>query len=162
MEEEWRQLKGHPNYLVSSLGRIQNITTNKIYSGKVNNCGYVRFDLCENGKRFVVYGHRAVADAFIPNVENKPCINHIDGNKTNNNVSNLEWCTQQENTIHARDVLHANFGCNKKAIYCIETNTIYASETDAALWLGSHSGCINRVVKGLRQKTLGLSFAYLD
>ena len=54
-----------------------------------------------DGVRVNLYIHRAIALAFIPNPENKPCINHKDGNKLNNSIDNLEWCTHQENMIHA-------------------------------------------------------------
>ena len=57
--------------------------------------------LCKDSKLFNASIHRLVADAFIENPYNKPCINHIDGNKRNNDISNLEWCTYGENALHA-------------------------------------------------------------
>ena len=62
---------------------------------------YLTVNLYDHGKRKTVDVHRLVAMAFIENVENKKCVNHIDGNKTNNYVKNLEWCTYSENLIHA-------------------------------------------------------------
>ena len=76
-----------------------------------NDKGYVRCEL--NGKNIRV--HRLVGKAFVPNLENKPQINHIDGNKGNNHADNLEWCTNAENTQHAYDNgLYENRGINRK------------------------------------------------
>ena len=68
---------------------------------QVSNVGYIRVELwcAGRGKKYQL--HRLLAEAFIPNPENKPQVNHIDGDKRNNNLSNLEWCTQYENQIHA-------------------------------------------------------------
>lgn len=63
--------------------------------------GYVVFVLCKNAKHKTFLAHRLVAKHFIPNLENKPCVNHKDLDKTNNHVSNLEWCTYQENMNHS-------------------------------------------------------------
>jgi hypothetical protein len=70
----------------------------KFLKALINNKGYVYYEIKRNGKNAKLYAHRAVALAYIPNPENKPCVNHIDNNPLNNNVSNLEWCTKQENT----------------------------------------------------------------
>lgn len=64
-------------------------------------CGYFIVTLCSNGKRKNKRVHRLLAEAFLPNPENKELINHIDGNKKNNKLSNLEWATPKENTQHA-------------------------------------------------------------
>lgn len=63
--------------------------------------GYRKVQFAKNGKRICVFIHRLIAEYFIPNPDGKRCVNHIDGNKNNNHPSNLEWCTQQENIIHA-------------------------------------------------------------
>lgn len=67
----------------------------------VDDAGYNRVCLRKNGTPKVVHLHRLVAAAYIPNPNNKPCINHIDGNPNNNHISNLEWCTHAENMQHA-------------------------------------------------------------
>jgi len=67
----------------------------------VSNSGYLRNTLTHKGKKFTVTVHRLVADEYISNPQNKPEINHIDGNKLNNDTSNLEWCTHKENKQHA-------------------------------------------------------------
>lgn len=114
MQEIWRDICGYSGlYQVSNLGNVRSLGVHFIRSdGKPytrdprainpisNNCGYLCVELHNRGlaKRFLV--HRLVAQAFIPNPNNYPEINHIDENKTNNAVDNLEWCTHQQNSCH--------------------------------------------------------------
>ena len=88
------------NYSVSENGIVRNDNTNKILSQRIQQ-GYCHVGLTINGKAKSCRVHRLVAQAFIPNPENKPYVNHIDGIRSNNNVENLEWCTPKENTQHA-------------------------------------------------------------
>lgn len=87
------------NYSVSENGIVRNDNTNKILSQRIQQ-GYCHVGLTINGKAKSCRVHRLVAQAFIPNPENKPYVNHIDGIRSNNNVENLEWCTPRENTQH--------------------------------------------------------------
>lgn len=98
MKEIWETVKGYEKYVVSNLGKVkQNEIEVKTYQDKR---GYVRVSL-NNGKANTCLVHRLVAEAFIPNPENKPEVNHIDGNKQNNCISNLEWVTRGENVRHS-------------------------------------------------------------
>lgn len=114
MEEVWKQIEGIQGYLVSNLGRIKSIKREKIRNngkpltiperivrGSKDTKGYLQLDVKQDGKRIIKFIHRIVAETFIPNPDNKQQVNHIDGNKLNNSVENLEWVTCEENIHHA-------------------------------------------------------------
>ena len=98
--EEWKQIPNLP-YEISSLGKIRNLQ-GKVLKTYVQNSGYEQIKINYQGLHIHKSIHRLVAEAFIPNPLNRPYVNHIDGNKLNNTVNNLEWCTNSENILHAR------------------------------------------------------------
>lgn len=95
-------INGYPKYHVTESGDVLSLWFNKCKSLKQNksHCGYLLVCLNAN-KRQTLSVHRLVAKAYIPNPDNKPEVNHIDGNKLNNHYTNLEWCTRKENVIHS-------------------------------------------------------------
>ena len=101
-EEIYAQIKDFPNYCVSNLGNVKNATTNQIIKQSANKEGYKRLNIYKNGKRCNKNVHQLVANAFLENVDNKPCIDHIDNNKENNNIENLRFATYQENTRNSK------------------------------------------------------------
>lgn len=88
----------------------------KILKPDISKDGYGRVTLCQNGKKWRKGVHRLVALTYIPTIEGKPLINHIDGNPSNNSVENLEWCDYSENLYHAYNILNRDrcFGASRK------------------------------------------------
>lgn len=99
-------VKGYDGkYLVDEFGNVYTVrrrgTSGGILPQRKNSTGYMRVDLQRGKTKHSVFVHRLVADAFIPKIDGKNVVNHKDGNKLNNHVSNLEWCTHAENIQHA-------------------------------------------------------------
>ena len=110
----WKPIKDYIGYEVSSCGNVRSVDRivnrkdgktskqkGRKLKGTINRYGYIVVKLYSDGVGTSYSVHRLVGLAFIDNKLNKPCINHIDGDKTNNNINNLEWCTYSENSIHA-------------------------------------------------------------
>ena len=113
-DEVWKDVEGYEGlYQVSTCGNVKSlpkvrrngtgtyIQKERLLKPSNTSTGYKKVELCKDGKRKGFKVHRLVAIAFIPNPDNKPEVNHIDGNKINNNIDNLEWVTSSENSIHA-------------------------------------------------------------
>jgi hypothetical protein len=137
--EIWKSIENFNNYEISTLGNIKNNKTNKILKPFSNNSGYLNISLSKNNikKNFKI--HRLVAFAFIPNLENKLTVNHIDKNKQNNCISNLEWATMSEQNMAVNKDISLNTN-SKIAVYKINpvTNIIidkYNSISEAAKWI---------------------------
>lgn len=103
--EAWKNISGYGDrYQISNLARVR--AGEYIKTQQVSTTGYYTVNLFSESKAHMVKVHRLVALAFIPNPRNKRCVNHKDGDKLNNAISNLEWATHSENMIHAFKVLH--------------------------------------------------------
>ena len=107
----WVTIAEFPNYQINADGKVRSRKDGKEKIKSVSKRGYWVMTMRKNGKTFLRTLHRMLAIAFIPNPENKPEINHIDGNKKNCSLDNLEWVTSRENNIHARNTgLHKSDG----------------------------------------------------
>ena len=100
--EEWKDINGFEGlYKISNYGQVWSCRRSKIMSLKDTKDGYKAVSLYKNDKRYYFRVHRLVGQAFIPNPNNLPVINHLDENKTNNIWTNLEWTTVQENNLYS-------------------------------------------------------------
>lgn len=167
MKEIWKDVAGYEGrYKVSNKGRVKSLISGKILKNQSDKYGYQYVKL-SNGKRGSYKHmsiHRLVALAFIPNPENKPEVNHKDGNKRNNYVDNLEWVTPKENVEHAyrnnlrnNDTLIANGMKNAKEIYQIDKDgnilNVWKSAKEASRVLGFDQTAILRCCKLEKYKT---------
>lgn len=166
MEEVWKDIKGYEGlYQVSNLGRVKRVTTDRILKGSKDSIGYLRVNLHKNNIPSTEKVHRLVAEAFIPNLENKPQVNHRDEDKTNNMASNLEWMTAKENINHGTCTQRISKS-NSIPIIAINIKTgksqdFYGSR-ECARQLGLNHGNITLVLKGKRRKTGGYTFKYKE
>lgn len=102
MDELWKTIEEFDGrYEISNLGNFRNKKTGRLLKQFINSNGYKTIPLTFNKQRYNVQVHRYVALYFVPNKDCKPLVNHIDGNKQNNNANNLEWVTYSENITHA-------------------------------------------------------------
>ena len=123
-KEIWKDIKGYEGlYQISSYGKVMIISSGKMLKPEITEKGYLRYELNKNGKRKRFKAHRLVGMNFIENNNNLPQINHKDGIKTNNHVSNLEWCDNSHNVRHAvrlglykRKNKHETDSCRRIAI----------------------------------------------
>ena len=190
MEEVWKDIKGYENlYQVSNYGNVKSLDRyikNKngkmqFYNEKIlrpnDSKGYLKVTLSKNNRQRTFRIHVLVAKTFISNPENKPEVNHKDGNKHNNHIDNLEWNTRRENEIHAYQkglakpskkqkeavAKYAKENYSKKIIqYDLNGNFIKEWNSMADIWrgLGIRASLICRCCKGLRTHTYGYIWKY--
>ena len=153
-----QELGGEPligfeyEYKIWNDGRILSLLTDQWVKQHVDESGYLKVTLSKNGHRYTKRVHILVATQFVPNPNNLPVVDHIDGNKQNPHYTNLEWVTQQENTIRAyKTGLHTKT-CNKGVVR--GDGARFGSLTEAAKESNTSKSAISKVLKGER-KTAG-------
>ena len=133
-EKIWIQVNGFTRYKISNYGEILNVKTNKILKTYKDPSGYIRIDIQEkiNGviKERKASIHRLLAEHFILNPNNYKYVNHIDANRTNFNLDNLEWCTQKQNIYHSRYVTKNGTVISKQKILQIVDSNPFLSKNE--------------------------------
>jgi hypothetical protein len=124
------------NYIIYSDGKVFSLNTNKFLKPHKGEKGYLRVRLSFDGKYFNYRIHRLVAIAFLPKLEGKNQVNHINGIKDDNRLENLEWCNNQENQLHAHKNNLANSNQIKRIVLDTYTGVFYDSATELANLMG--------------------------
>ena len=166
--EIWKDIAGYENkYQVSNYGRVRNIYgKGKILKPWMNDNGYLLVTLSKDGIRKKYRVHRLVAQAFIPNPDNLETVDHIDSNKTNNHIDNLQWLSGIDNTRKAfNDGLHMNHeyeNRNYRYVINLTTNNIYRSLAYAEHDTGVNRANIAKCCNHIRKTAGGYEWQYYD
>lgn len=169
MTETWKDIEGFEGlYKISDEGHVYSVRCKKLLKLIPNQDGYFEVCLANNGKNVYRRVCRLVAIAFIPNPNNLPQVNHIDENKQNDKVYNLEWCSSKYNVNHGTAIKRSRQSYKSKShknwrkVICLNDGKVYASVTlcakayDGTPW-GVHSIC-----KGTRKTHRGKTFEFYD
>lgn len=194
MEEIWKPISNFEGlYEVSNLGNVRSVDRIKTQWNRYQNVkvkykgqllkkhklrGYYAVNMWKNGKMYNKQIHRLVAQAFIPNQDNFPIVNHIDGNKTNNRVENLEWCSYSHNTKEAYRIgLKTISDKHKQATRKLGLQSgkkiaqkdllgnvikIFDSGRQASIELNINQGCISMCCNGKRKSVGGYKWEYIE
>lgn len=167
MPEKWKDILEASNYEVSNLGNVRNKKTLKVLKGRLSKSGYyqVSIKIDKTGNFTNRYIHRLVAEHWIKNPENKREVNHIDGNKTNNTVDNLEWVTSSENQQHRHLIGIIQTSQKRVGKFTIDGELVkkFNSIKEAAeLDNNGVRVSIDSVLQGRRKTLKGFVWKYLD
>ena len=179
--ETWKSIEGHPGYEISSYGRVKAKARQVVYKdGRIGNFkerilktqitkkGYERVSLSSPSKekyKSSYQVHRLVAEAFVPNPENKPQVNHKDGNKLNNHYSNLEWVTNTENHEHKleKGLFPSSHAPKRVGKFDLEGNLLetFDSLYEAAKSMNARQWEVSRVANGKRKTFKGYVWSFV-
>ncbi len=153
-----KEIPGYENYIITDVNTVFNVKRKKLIKVQVDKDGYLVVQLWKNSKPKKFKMHRLVAMAFIPNPENKPQVNHINGIKFDNSIENLEWVTQSENMLHAYKIglqkpsdkqKESASNLHAKLVLNTQNGVYYKSIKEAAAFYGKYSE------QNIGQKVLG-------
>lgn len=181
-QEIWKTYPEFPFLQASNLGRVRTVdrvvtrsngrkqfVRGKVLKQRYDKDGYLYVRINMNGKRFCKKSHRIIAVCFIPNPNNYPEVNHIDNDRTNNVVSNLEWCTSQYNTAYKEKYGVPAKEATKvlrKSVIAVDLNSFevfwFESRSEASRQLGFDNSDITMVIKERYKKTHGYWFTDAD
>lgn len=167
--DDFKSPLGFNDYLISKRGEIFSLKSNRLLKPFKDSKGYLQIHLFNNGKRISKKVHILVAELFVPNPFNKPCVNHLDGNKSNPNYTNLEWCTHKENTAHAlQNGLKTIFANNLNEEVSVaqyskqgELLHTYSSMSEASKLTGTSQPNISKVCRGIRKTANNFIWRYV-
>ena len=174
MKEVFKDIEGYEGlYQVSNLGNVKALgnggsnSKEKFLKPQKDKGGYLKVNLCKEGKVKMCKIHRLVAQAFIPNPKNLPQVNHKDEDKQNNAASNLEWCTHFYNINYGTRNQRAAVICTNnpkrsKQVLCLETGIIYPSTHQVERQLGFAQGNISSACNGRYKQAYGFHWKYVS
>lgn len=156
-------------YAATSCGKIWSYRSKKFLKPRRQRDGYLLINLYKDGVQTTYQLHRLIARAYLKNPSNLPQINHIDGNKLNNSISNLEYCTGSYNQLHrfklmrerGEEIEMNNRGYNAKKVRCIETGIVYNSGQECAKAMGLDASHISKCCRGVAKSHKGYHFEFV-
>ena len=184
MEEIYKDIEGYENlYQISNYGNVKSLISGKIRKLSKDRYGYLFIALSKNDVKKQYKVHRLVAEAFIPNPNNYPQVNHKDEDKKNNAASNLEWCTAKYNAnygtaiqrrlltekqnpkrkeiIDKRRKSNTNHQNTSKQVLCVETGVVYPSTHQIERELGFYQQNISNACTGKYKQAYGYTWRYV-
>lgn len=149
-------------YAVTSCGKVWSYKRKIFLAQRYDDDGYLRVNLCKNGKYKTKHIHRLVAEAYIPNPEGKSQVDHIDEVKTHNWLKNLRWATPAENSRHSNLGRKRTWSNKRRPIYCVELDKVFPTQREAARQLNINVASLNRALRGDRGTCGGYHWKYYE
>lgn len=162
MIEVWEESRENPRYAVSSFGRIYDQDRDRFLSQSSDRAGYLRVKLWIHGVRETRSVHRFIVASFFEADISEFEVNHIDGDKTNNHIWNLELCDRHENMMHAFANGLARPVYAPRRVRIVETGEVFASTGQVDRYLGVSSGSVSKTIRGIQTTCKGYTFAYVS